>query len=149
MQARRISIVIVALTVIAGCSREASVACVSDPRYPTARSAQPVQIPDDLSPPNENDAIRLPPDTGAVASFEAGECIEEPPPFSGDSRPFVTDEESDRGSSRQSRRDARRAARAEAPQGQAGAASAEPSEPLPAPAPSEPAPAGDDRVIDN
>jgi hypothetical protein len=136
-----LSLVVGGLTAAAGCSREASVACAADPRYATARSAQPVQIPDDLSPPNETDAIRLPPDTGAVASFEAGECIEEPPPFFGDSRPFVTDAEPDRKSRREARREAKREARAEAPAEQGGS----PAEP----APSSPAPSGDDRVIDN
>jgi len=136
---------IVALAAVTGCSRGESVACVTDPRYSGARSSQPVQIPDDLSPPSESDAIRLPPDTGAVASLAAGECIEEPPPFFGDTRPFVTNAETE-AQSRRERRAARRAAEAQAPAGQAVGA---PTEPTPAPAPSEPAPAGDDRVIDN
>ena len=59
---------IVGLAAIAGCSRQETMPCEPDARYSTARSAPPVQIPDDLSPPDESDAMRLPPDVGAVAS---------------------------------------------------------------------------------
>jgi hypothetical protein len=56
-----------------------------------------VQIPDDLSPPNENDALRLPPALGVGAPTVAGECLEAPPSFFGESRPFRRgDEPADR-----------------------------------------------------
>jgi len=128
--------VIVGLAAITGCSRQDPLPCTPEARYSSARSAQPVQIPDDLSPPNENDAIRLPPDPAPVASITAGDCLEAPPPFFGDSRPFVTSDEAEQ----LSRRERRRQERAEAPAAQPEAA---PTPPL------EPAPAGDDRVIDN
>jgi hypothetical protein len=137
MQPCRTWCVIVCVAAIAGCSRQETLPCQPELRYATARSAQPVQIPDDLSPPNESDAIRLPPVTSPAGSITAGECLEEPPPFSGDSRSFVsTDAEK---SPRQQRREARRQARAEAPAAEQEAAPAQPSD----------APAGDDRVIDN
>jgi hypothetical protein len=79
---------IVALAAIAGCSRDKAVTCTPDLRYSTARSASPVQIPDDLSPPNESDALRLPPDGGAAPSAAPGECLDAPPSFFGDSQPF-------------------------------------------------------------
>jgi hypothetical protein len=82
---------IVGLVAIAGCSREQTVSCDVDERYSTARSAPPVQIPDDLSPPNESDAIRLPPDPGASSSPTAGPCLQSPPSFFGESRPFQRD----------------------------------------------------------
>jgi len=44
-----------------------------------------VQIPDDLSPPNESDALRLPPDAVVAASGREG-CLETPPAFSRDAR---------------------------------------------------------------
>ena len=97
-------------------------------------------MPDDLTPPNESDAIRLPPNLVAVASVTAGECLEAPPSFFGESRPFGVSPDSDDEPQRQTRREARRAARAEAPAAQPEAAPAEPREP---------APADDDRVIDN
>ena len=128
---------IVGLAAVAGCSRQQTLPCEPDARYATARSALPVQIPDDLSPPNESDALRLPPDVGSSEVITAGECLEAPPPFFGESRPFLGAEEP----SRQSRREARRAAREEArTEGQPGAAQPEPPD-----AP----PSDDDRVIDN
>jgi len=130
--------VIVGLAAVTGCSRQDPLPCTPEARYSSARSAQPVQIPDDLSPPNENDAIRLPPDPSPVASITAGDCLESPPPFFGDSRPFVTSAEAEQ--PEQSRRERRRQERAEAPAAQPEAA------PTPPP---QPAPAGDDRVIDN
>ena len=141
---------IVGLVAIAGCSRQETTPCEPDARYSTARSAPPVQIPDDLSPPDESDAIRLPSEVGAVAvaAITAGECLEAPPPFFGDSRPFVSDPDSAEADEprRQSRREARREARGEtpaAPAGEPGAAPATPAEQA------DPPPADSDRVIDN
>ena len=138
---------IVGLAAITGCSRQQTGPCVPEARYSTARSAQPVQIPDDLSPPDESDAIRLPADVVPVASITAGECLETPPPFFGDSRPFLTAAEEDsRKSRREARREARRAASVEAPA--PGAAPA--AEPDAAPAEQrDPPPADSDRTIDN
>jgi hypothetical protein len=50
-------------------------------RYSTATSAPPIQIPDDLSPPSETDALRLPQAVPATASADE-RCLESPPPFS-------------------------------------------------------------------
>jgi hypothetical protein len=86
---------IAAVVTLLGCSRQETTACEPDVRYSTARSAPPVQIPDDLSPPNENDALRLPPDVGAIEQTAAGECLEAPPSFFGDSRPFRRSAESE------------------------------------------------------
>jgi uncharacterized lipoprotein len=132
--------VLVGLAAIAGCSRQETRPCEPEARYSTARSAPPVQIPDDLSPPDESDAIRLPSDVGG-GSITAGECLEAPPPFSGDSRPFVDADSGDQ--SRRQRREARREARRESPAEQAGRPDATPAEQA------DPPPAGDDRVIDN
>lgn len=117
---------IAALAAIVGCSRQETVACEPDARYTAARSAPPVQIPDDLSPPNEDDALRLPPDGGAAAQA-AEECLESPPSFFGDSRPF------------------QRNADADEPE----PAPAEQPPPAEQPAQSEPSPAAGDRSIDN
>ena len=74
------------LAIVAGCSREQTRDCPSAARYATARSAPPVQIPSDLSPPNEEDALRLPPDSGASVGQPSEECLESPPLFTGGSR---------------------------------------------------------------
>src|SRR5262245_5025723 len=146
MRSPRTWCVIVGLTAVAACSRNETLPCQPEARYSAARSAPPVQIPDDLSPPDESDAIRLPADLAPAGSITAGECLETPPPFSGDSRPFLTSEDSE-GQSRKQRREAKRAARAEASAAQP-AAPASPSEAAP-PKPADPPPAEDDRVIDN
>jgi hypothetical protein len=135
---------IVGLAAVAGCSRQQASPCEPEARYSTARSAPPVQIPDDLSPPNESDALRLPPDLSGATTLTAGECLEAPPSFFGESRPFSVSADAEEQSRRQSRRERREARRAE----QAEAPAAQPE--VAAPAESrEPAPAGDDRVIDN
>jgi hypothetical protein len=109
-----------ALGIAAGCSRQSTVNCEPSERYATASSATPVQVPDDLSPPDERDALRLPdPKVGAASAPTSAtdSCLETPPPFS-DQRP------------------GRRAAAPSTP-------TAEPTEPIDEP-PSDP-----DRVIDN
>jgi hypothetical protein len=70
-----------------GCSGESRINCEDVERYSTASSAPPVQIPDDLSPPNESDAIRLPPDVAASRQAPSEPCLELPPSFSGAGRP--------------------------------------------------------------
>jgi len=144
MRLTRTWCVIVGLMAIAGCHRNQTLPCQPEARYSGARSAPPVQIPDDLSPPDESDAIRLPADFAPVGSITAGECLENPPPLSGDSRPFVTSEE---GQSRKQRREAKRAERAQSSAPQP-AAPASQSEAAPPKQP-DPPPAGDDRVISN
>ena len=137
---------IVVVAAITGCSRGETLPCQPEARYSTARSAPPVQIPDDLSPPDESDAIRLPADAATAGAIKAGDCLETPPPFSGDSRPFLTNEEGEQ--SRKQRREAKKAARAEASAAQPAAAPA--SQPEAAPPPqADPPPANDDRVISN
>jgi hypothetical protein len=98
-----------------------------------------------LSPPDESNAIRLPAEVAPAGSITAGECLETPPPFSGDSRPFLTTEEGkESGQSRKQRREAKRTQRAEASAAQPA------SQPEAAPPKqSDPPPADDDRVIDN
>jgi hypothetical protein len=82
---------LIVLLAIAGCSRQETVSCNTDTRYSTARSAPPVQIPDDLSPPNESDALRLPPLATVGSDSAVGPCLQSPPSFFGDSRPFRRD----------------------------------------------------------
>jgi hypothetical protein len=122
----------------AGCSRQPTAPCEPDARYSAARSAPPVQIPDDLTPPNETDALRLP-DVDAAGATTAGECLEAPPSFFGEARPLRTSAE-DEGESRRQRRQARRQARAN---------EAEQESAAPASEQGDAEPAGNDRVIEN
>jgi hypothetical protein len=66
---------------LVGCHRSKTSGCEDTRRYAKAVSASPVQIPDDLTPPSENDALRLPP---VVANNRAPTqpCLEDPPAFS-------------------------------------------------------------------
>jgi uncharacterized lipoprotein len=73
------------LAALAGCSRQPTVACEPVGRYTTATSAPPIQIPDDLSPPNEADALRLP-QAGGSSAAPSDRCLESPPPFSTNAR---------------------------------------------------------------
>ena len=86
MRYRATLALLLGLAAAAGCSREPTRACESATRYSTARSAPPVQIPSDLSPPNEQEALRLPPDLGD-SEPPTEPCLESPPAFSGGSRP--------------------------------------------------------------
>ncbi len=86
MRSRATLFLLLGLAVVAGCSREPTRSCEPTARYSTARSAPPVQIPSDLSPPNEEQALRLPPDLGAGVEPPTEECLESPPSFSGGSR---------------------------------------------------------------
>jgi hypothetical protein len=95
MRYRALWCCVVGVMAIAGCSRQQTTPCDTDARYATARSAQPVQIPDDLSPPNESDALRLPPDAVASASAATGSCLQSPPSFFGESRPFQRDSDAE------------------------------------------------------
>jgi len=144
MRSTRALCVIVGLAAVTGCSRQQTGLCEPEARYSTARSAPPVQIPDDLSPPDESDAIRLPVDLAPVGSITAGDCVEKPPSFFGETRPFQTTAEEE---SRKSRREARREAKREARAGESGAAPA--TEPDAAPAEPDAAPADGDRTIEN
>lgn len=68
-----------------GCSRQPSSPCEPVERYSTATSAPPIQIPDDLSPPSDADALRLP-QVAATNTSPGDRCLESPPPFSTNGR---------------------------------------------------------------
>ena len=69
-------------TLLVGCHRGDTLGCEDTRRYADAASVQPVQIPDDLSPPSETDALRLPPDVTADRRPQSQPCLESPPAFS-------------------------------------------------------------------
>jgi uncharacterized lipoprotein len=69
-----------ALAGLAGCGRDRTVAnCEPTARYATATSSPPIQIPDDLTPPDESDSLRLPATTSGTAPSQP--CLESPPGF--------------------------------------------------------------------
>jgi hypothetical protein len=79
----------VLLCSFSACSRDHTLACEPTERYISATSSPPVQIPDDLSPPDESESLRLPPEGGA-ASPRSGSCLETPPGFYAEGAPGGT-----------------------------------------------------------
>jgi uncharacterized lipoprotein len=77
------------LATIGACSRDEVARCEPPDRYATARSVAPVQIPDDLSPPDETDALRLPPVAPSPTDPPSAGCLEAPPPFFDTGRPGI------------------------------------------------------------
>lgn len=71
---------VLAVCALGGCSRDKLKPCDPSARYAAAESVPPVRIPDDLSPPNESDALRLPPEN-AITNRAAAGCLEAPPAF--------------------------------------------------------------------
>lgn len=79
---------------IGGCSRNAGLRCENQARYEGAEEVAPLVIPDDLDPPGEAEALRIPAEGGAAAAGEsqasgqqpaedgdAASCTEAPPDF--------------------------------------------------------------------
>jgi hypothetical protein len=119
---------IVVGALLASCSHERGNQCGDDPRYTRARTAPPVRIPDDLTPPDETDSLRLPPGTRQASAAEDdanGRCLETPPKFG--------------------EAGAGRARSAQTPASGEG----RPAPGAPAAPPAEPAPADGDREINN
>ena len=75
---------------VTACGRENTIGCDATERYATAQSVQPVQIPDDLSPPDETAALRLPPGPAGGSRAPSQPCLESPPSFFGEGRPERT-----------------------------------------------------------
>jgi uncharacterized lipoprotein len=70
----------VAALTLGGCSRNPTVQCEDPSRYASSRSVPPVQVPDDLTVPDETDALRVP-DARAVELPPEPACLERPPQF--------------------------------------------------------------------
>jgi hypothetical protein len=75
--------------ILSACSREHTLACEPTERYISATSSPPVQIPDDLSPPDESESLRLPPE-GGTAPARSQPCLETPPGFYAEGAPGGT-----------------------------------------------------------
>jgi uncharacterized lipoprotein len=72
---------LLAVLAFAGCSHDAAVQCESPERYASSQSVPPVRVPDDLSVPDETDALRIP-DPFPPASLPSDQpCLETPPDF--------------------------------------------------------------------
>jgi len=87
MRGRVLITLALATCAVAGCSRQQTLSCEAAGRYTAAVSAPPVQIPDDLSPPSETEALRLPPDAATNPKAPSEPCLESPPSFFAQGRP--------------------------------------------------------------
>jgi uncharacterized lipoprotein len=78
----RIQALVLGLVALAGCSGRGELSCEDSSRYVASASIPPLRIPDDLSVPDESQALRIPEGAAAdVASREPGRCLETPPDF--------------------------------------------------------------------
>ena len=96
MTQRAVAAAIALVFCVCGCSRNAGLRCENQARYDGAVEAAPLQIPDDLDPPSEVEALSIPTTTGSTVAGESrasGEsreptadgdvesCTEAPPDF--------------------------------------------------------------------
>jgi uncharacterized lipoprotein len=84
---RSVVVSVMLASALCGCGGDRELRCEPSDRYQSAASVPPVRVPDDLSVPDESNALRLPPppaDPGTAPTV-AG-CPENPPPFFEDRR---------------------------------------------------------------
>ena len=94
MTQRAVAVAIALAFCIGGCSRNAGLRCENQARYEGAEEVAALMIPDDLDPPSEAEALRIPAEGGATAASEsqasgqqtaedgdAASCTEAPPDF--------------------------------------------------------------------
>ena len=96
MTQRAVAAAIALVFCICGCSRNAGLRCENQARYDGAEEVAPLMIPNDLDPPSEAEALRIPA-TGestvasesqasgepqdSAADADAASCTEAPPDF--------------------------------------------------------------------
>lgn len=72
-----------AAALAAGCASERGAGCARGADYSGARSVSPIRVPDDLSLPDESEALSVPLPPAPLASEDDAEprCLDEPPSF--------------------------------------------------------------------
>jgi uncharacterized lipoprotein len=66
---------------LAGCFENPGLICQDSERYANSIEVAPIQIPNDLNPPDESEALRIPRVTGQPRVLAEGACTESPPDF--------------------------------------------------------------------
>jgi len=81
--AKRFFFCVLSAWMLSGCSGGFGLRCEDPERYMGSREVPPVRIPDDLSPPDESESLRIPaPAEGELEELESrGPCLESPPDF--------------------------------------------------------------------
>lgn len=76
----------VLLVVLSGCSGGSGMRCEDPERYAGSREMPPVRVPDDLSVPDEAQALRIPQVARSSPSLQqpdaGARCLESPPAYS-------------------------------------------------------------------
>lgn len=83
MNRRALMILLAAQLALGACSHDKSVSCEDSARYASSVSVPPVRVPDDLSVPDEADALRIPDERAARERPNDLPCLESPPDFFG------------------------------------------------------------------
>ncbi len=76
------SVLLVTLLVTTSCGRDKGLRCVDNARYASSATAPALRIPDDLTIPDETDALRVPDES--LSPEDGGEelpCLESAPDF--------------------------------------------------------------------
>jgi len=94
MTQRAVALAIALVFCIGGCSRNAGLRCENQARYEGAEEVAALMIPDDLDPPGETEALRIPAEGRAAVAGESpasgqqsaedgdtASCTEAPPDF--------------------------------------------------------------------
>lgn len=83
LRARRLLLGVAAICWLGGCSGGIGLRCEDPEFYTDSGEVPPVRIPDDLSPPDESESLRIPaPLEGGVEPVDSrGPCLESPPDF--------------------------------------------------------------------
>ena len=79
----RVLIALLATGWLSACGGGFGLRCEDPARYTDSGEIAPVRIPDDLSPPDESESLRIPaPAEGEIEQVSSrGACLESPPDF--------------------------------------------------------------------
>ena len=84
---RSVSVVVAAViavaVLVAGCGRDAMLRCENPEGYEDSTEHPPIRVPDDLSVPNQGDALQIPApgQSSSEPRTSPGPCLESPPSF--------------------------------------------------------------------
>jgi len=71
----------VLMSCLAGCFGDPALLCEDSERYASSYEVAALQIPNDLDPPNESEALRVPRAPERPRISPEGPCMESPPDF--------------------------------------------------------------------
>ena len=79
---RYLLIAVVVTGVLSGCGRMSAVRCEDPEYYAGSAEIEPVQVPEDLSLPDETESLQIPPaPLDNEVTETTGPCLESPPEF--------------------------------------------------------------------